>query len=933
MANDTLSVTLEILDGGATAKLIGFERKAEDASKNINQAGKKIDFSKGLITDLDKAESRISQFTQRSRAAMDSFVGNLGANAVGKFTSVVTEGGKAILDYSSNLEQAKIGMTTMTGSVVIAERHLKDLQNFAKTTPFEFAELVTASQKFQGVGINALKIIPILTDVGNSLAAAGRISELPFATKAVSDIIAKGRLQGQEIIQLANAGIPALKILSGALGKTQAEIIELGEDGKISSDIFLKALSDYSKQNFGDAMLKQSRTFSGAMSNVKDTLYITSQTAFAPLYEKISGVSVELADKLSNEKDFVKVGETIAKSIAKGVGETLSEQISREIADIKAGKGNSFSLFNANVQVGAAFQEGTFGKRGNIPDLLQSSYNLIGKTNDKLTVNDLPDLEAINFFGKFDKQIAELKAAKKKLNQEVGKSFSENAIINGISYKFDAATNTLIAVKEATKEVGKELGNAAKEAEKLSDAINKFNVSKVDDILQVGKARIEAGSGTDLQKIRESSEFETLAIKEKIRLLKEYNFEQLKALTPEERNGSKGRDVAFQSDASERKLLLQQEILRLDTNKKTNDEIEKGKKKVEELGKQYQQTFDHLFSKSNSQNTFVSVFSEADKAAKNLTETLKGLSPELQTVARQMQQKLNDDSIFNARLDNDFASFDLRQNAKELRDFKPKPIEDTGKFFSDFIEAGLKQIQSANGGASQTRYNLTGEGNSTFGFSQSKSDPFTRYNLTGEGNSTYGFSQSDARNGLFNVYENVGGGVGAGGTFSRQKTFQDLTQQEKFDFLNKDNASLQQRLSGAFDLAQNRTALNDEQKSSIDRKIIALAQGVKPEQFTDRQRDLVATANEREAARREGYEQKAQEYRRQQTEYLKGIDENQKKLLEIAEKKGVKGLEAFITIKDETGGGFGIEKKPALKPAPTAKDTAKAYLFNQFDFQ
>ena len=104
---DTLSITLEVDDKGANAKLVSFVHNTEEASKKINDVGKKIDFSKPLISDLDKAESRIAQFTQRSNAVIGSFLGNLSANAVTKFTTAVISGGEAILDYSSNLEQAK----------------------------------------------------------------------------------------------------------------------------------------------------------------------------------------------------------------------------------------------------------------------------------------------------------------------------------------------------------------------------------------------------------------------------------------------------------------------------------------------------------------------------------------------------------------------------------------------------------------------------------------------------------------------------------------------------------------------------------------------------------------------------------------------------------------------------------------------------------
>lgn len=214
----------------------------------------------------------------------------------------------------------------MTGSAVAAQKHLEDLQNFAAKPPFEFSELVQESQKLQGVGVEARNVIPLLKDVENALAASGRIDSLPFATKALGDIQAKGRLQAQEVIQLANAGIPALQILSKKLNITTAEVIKLGKNGAISSDLFFESLHRFSQEKFGDAMVAQSRTAAGAFSNVKDVILQTSSTAFEPFYKKISSLAVDFGDKLlDNKDDFEGIGKTIAEYVGKGIGSVTSE--------------------------------------------------------------------------------------------------------------------------------------------------------------------------------------------------------------------------------------------------------------------------------------------------------------------------------------------------------------------------------------------------------------------------------------------------------------------------------------------------------------------------------------------------------------------------------------------------------------------------------
>lgn len=331
--------------------------------------------------------------------------------------------------------------------------------------------------------------------------------------------------------------------------------------------------------------------------------------------------------------------------------------------------------------------------------------------------------------------------------------------------------------------------------------------------------------------------------------------------------------------------------------KKREEDLEKSKEKIKDLGKTYTSVFDNLLQKTNSNNPFVTIFNEGDKAIRDLRENLKGLSPELQAVARSMQQKLNADSLFNARLENDFARFDLKERADELRNFKPAKIEDPNKFFKDFIEAGLKQISASNGG-SFTRFNRVSNADGSFG----------------------GFSQTDARNDVLKSFDRVSNADGSFGGFSvRNRTFADLTSREKDDFINKDNLSLQDKLSRQFVLAGNRNALNENQQATVDRKIIALSANLRPEQLTARQRDLVATANEKEAARKQAAEAEAARRDIARNGFLEQIAANGKRLTEIAEKDGFKGLEQILRVVTEG------DVKAELKPAATSKDTQKAY--------
>src|SRR6187549_2674978 len=99
---------------------------------------------KGARSELNSVDKMIDRMGAKARQGGgigEIFGGNLAANAVSKLSGVLLDGGKAVLDYSSRMEQTKIGFETLMGGAVEANKHLAELKKFAAATPFEFQDL------------------------------------------------------------------------------------------------------------------------------------------------------------------------------------------------------------------------------------------------------------------------------------------------------------------------------------------------------------------------------------------------------------------------------------------------------------------------------------------------------------------------------------------------------------------------------------------------------------------------------------------------------------------------------------------------------------------------------------------------------------------------------------------------------------------------
>jgi tape measure domain-containing protein len=306
--------------------------------KSKNETQKDFADIKGDIRETGSAAEKLGGgFNSASRSTSD-FISSLSANVVSTFTSALVSGAKAVLDYSSRMEQTKIAFTSLIGNAGLATKHLEELKKFAIDTPFEFEGLAKVSQRLQGANVELTKVIPLMKDIGNVVAATGEISEerLSGITNAIAQMIGKSKVSAEEMEQLSERGVQGWNILAQATGKTEKELRKLAEQGGISADVMVKALQKVSREKWGDAMEKQSKTFAGAMSSIKDIVMQSAAKMFEPMYAEISKFANNtskalLAQQKTTKSEFQKfgfsLGEAFGIALADGYRATKGNMI------------------------------------------------------------------------------------------------------------------------------------------------------------------------------------------------------------------------------------------------------------------------------------------------------------------------------------------------------------------------------------------------------------------------------------------------------------------------------------------------------------------------------------------------------------------------------------------------------------------------------
>jgi tape measure domain-containing protein len=262
------------------------ERASNELGESLRSGAKKAGQRAG--EDAGNAMNRAFASTVKNIAAGVS-IGNAITNSVQSTLGFIKG---ATFDFNNQLTTANIAFSTMLGNGQKATAFIANLKDFAKNTPFQFEDLVDASQRLLAMGIAAQDILPDLTAIGDAVANLGGGKEkIDRIVLALGQMQAAGHVTGMELRQLTEAGVPALRILADSYGVTTAEMTKMISAGSVDSDRGIKAIVDglehgtKSVASFGGAMEKQSHTMQGALSNIKDSLTIALADTAKPMFD------------------------------------------------------------------------------------------------------------------------------------------------------------------------------------------------------------------------------------------------------------------------------------------------------------------------------------------------------------------------------------------------------------------------------------------------------------------------------------------------------------------------------------------------------------------------------------------------------------------------------------------------------------------------
>jgi tape measure domain-containing protein len=231
--------------------------------------------------NASKQLDRVGQSAKGAAAGVGALRNALIGLGIGAFV-------KTIYSAAAEIERTKVQLKTLVGTAEGAERVFSQLQAINKQSPFELKDLTSAAAKLSAFGVSTEKLVDTTERLGKIAAGTGQ--SIDGIATAYGQVLAKGRLQGEELLQFQERGIDLGGELQRMLGLTKEEFADMTSKGKISAKLVEEAIKNMTGETgrFKDAFVNTADTLDAKLSNLQDAFFMAAGAlgkAFEPIFK------------------------------------------------------------------------------------------------------------------------------------------------------------------------------------------------------------------------------------------------------------------------------------------------------------------------------------------------------------------------------------------------------------------------------------------------------------------------------------------------------------------------------------------------------------------------------------------------------------------------------------------------------------------------
>lgn len=237
---------------------------------------------------------------------------------------------KTFLKTAAEFERYQVMLNQLQGSEDGGAQAMSWIEQFTQDTPYAVNEVTQSFVKLKAFGLDPMD--GTMQAIADQAAMMGGTAEtVDGIATALGQAWTKGKLQGEEALQLLERGVPVWDYLNKAskelghnngLGYTTAQLQEMASQGKLTRDAIKDLIEQMGNASEGSAK-KQMETWNGMISNIGDHWKIFQKDvmesgAFEELKKELADFLAMLDEMKENGQydDFVK---TVGQDLVDGL--------------------------------------------------------------------------------------------------------------------------------------------------------------------------------------------------------------------------------------------------------------------------------------------------------------------------------------------------------------------------------------------------------------------------------------------------------------------------------------------------------------------------------------------------------------------------------------------------------------------------------------
>jgi len=264
-----------------TSKIAGTIKQAFGDAGDVG--GKEA--SKGLLSGLGGAAIKVGGIAAGAISAVGGIISGLSL--------------KGGIDRLLNIEDATAKLTGLGNSADDVKSIMNNALAAVKGAAFGMGDAATVAAGAVAAGIKPGKELErVLRLTGDAATIAG--TGLGEMGSIFNKVAASGKLQGDVIAQLQDAGVPILQMVAKEMGVTAAEASKMASEGKVDFETFANAMEN----GLGGAALKSGDTVRGSLANMRASfsrLGADAASVFMPLMKDVFGQITTTVDGVATK--------------------------------------------------------------------------------------------------------------------------------------------------------------------------------------------------------------------------------------------------------------------------------------------------------------------------------------------------------------------------------------------------------------------------------------------------------------------------------------------------------------------------------------------------------------------------------------------------------------------------------------------------------